>query len=104
MFESQKPLPLYQYIIGAVVIVAAVAAPYFVPLSGVLGYLVVYGLPIVVVSLFFGRQLLSRAAKNNKDAFRYGLGFFSSFYLVGVIASAVALMIILQFDASATSL
>jgi membrane protease YdiL (CAAX protease family) len=104
MFDTQKSLPLYQYIIGAIVIVAAVATPYFVPIGGILGYLVVYGIPIVVVSLFFGRQLLSRAAKNNKDAFRYGLGFFSSFYLIGVIASAFALMIILQFAPSATSL
>jgi membrane protease YdiL (CAAX protease family) len=84
-----------------VVILAAVAVPYFVPLGGVVGYLVVYGIPIVVVSVFFGKQILSRAAKNNQEGFKYGLGLFSAFYVAGVVISIAALMIITSMYPSA---
>jgi membrane protease YdiL (CAAX protease family) len=78
--------------------------PYFVPMGPVLGYLIVYGLPIGIISLFFGKQILSRAGKNNKTAFQYALGLFSSFYVIGIFLSVVALSIILQFNPSAQQL
>ena len=101
MFSTGKPLSLSLYIVGVIVIFLTVYVPYFVPLGTVAGYLVVYGVPIVVVSVIFGKQILSRAAKNNQTAFKQGLGLFSSFYVLGVFLSIVALAIILLFTPSA---
>jgi membrane protease YdiL (CAAX protease family) len=104
MFSNRKPLSLDLYIIGLAVIFTTVYIPYFVPLGVVPGYLIVYGVPIVVVTAVFGRAIFSRAAKNNKNAFKATLGLFSSFYLVGIFLSLAALTIILQFYPSALQL
>jgi membrane protease YdiL (CAAX protease family) len=104
MFNSNKPISLPFYIIGLIVIIIAVSLPYFFEFGQVLGYLIVYGIPIVVVSTFFGKQILSRAAKNRKNGFRYSFGFFSSFFLLGIIVASITLMIILQLYPSALDL
>ncbi len=105
MFSTGKPLSISRYIIGIAVIFIAVYVPYFVNVgSEVVGYLIVYGIPIAVVSVLFGRQILSRAAKNNKEAFKITFGTFSPFYVAGIFLAAIALVVIVQFYPSATEL
>ena len=104
MFSTGKPLSVSLYLVGVIVIFLTVLVPYFIPLGPIAGYLIVYGIPIVVVSAIFGKQIFSRAGKNNKTAFKLGLGLFSTFYLLGVFLSVVALLIILQFNPSAQQL
>jgi membrane protease YdiL (CAAX protease family) len=104
MFSTGKPLSKTLYVLGVVVIFLAVYSQYFVRLGAVTGYLVVYGIPILVVSLIFGKKLLGRAAKNNKEAFKYGLGLFGALTLLSILLSVVALAIILQFNPQATDL
>ncbi len=104
MFSTEKPLPKKLYLIGVIIIFAAVYAPDFLPIRGVVGYLVVYGIPIVVTGLFFGREILRRAAKNNKAATKYGLGFFGALTVIGVLLSVVALAILLYFNSQASQL
>jgi membrane protease YdiL (CAAX protease family) len=103
-FSAGKPLSKAFYAMGVVVIFLAVYSQYFVHLGVVLGYLVVYGIPIVVVSLFFGKKILSRAAKNNKDAFKYGLSLFGALTLVAFVLIFVVLAIILQVDPKAVDM
>ncbi|MCW4019135.1 MAG: CPBP family intramembrane metalloprotease [Candidatus Bathyarchaeota archaeon] len=104
MFSTEKPLNKALYVVGVVVIFAAVYAQYFVPLGQITGYLVVYGVPTVAVSLIFGKTLLSRAAKNNQSAFKYGLGLFGASTLIALFLSVIALSIILQFKPDALDL
>jgi membrane protease YdiL (CAAX protease family) len=104
MFSTDKSLSKVAYIVGILVIFLTVYVQYFVDFGPIFGYLVVYGVPIVVVILFFGKQLLSRAAKNNKLAFKYGLGLFGALTLLGVFLIIVAFSIILQFDPNALNL
>jgi membrane protease YdiL (CAAX protease family) len=104
MFSTGKRLSLSLYIIGVAVIFLAVYVPYFVPLGEIGGYLVVYGLPAVVVSLFFGKQIVSRAFKNNVEAFKLSLGSFGAFYLIGLFLATAFLVLLLQFDPSAAEL
>jgi membrane protease YdiL (CAAX protease family) len=104
MWSDEKSLSAVLYIIGVVVIFAAVYVQYFVPLGEIEGYLVVYGIPIAVVSLIFGKQILRRATKNNKEAFQKGLGIFSTFYLGGLFLSVIALVVILFFNPTAEQL
>ena len=55
MFSTGKPLSKSLYVIGVLVIFAAVYLPYIVPVSSAIeDYLIVYGIPIAVVSVIFG--------------------------------------------------
>jgi membrane protease YdiL (CAAX protease family) len=104
MFSTGKTLPKKLYIIGIVVIFVCVYAQYFVKLGQITGYFVVYGIPILVVSLLFGKEMLQRAAKNNKPAFQLGLGLFGALTALSVFLSIVALAILLQFNPQAIEL
>jgi len=104
MFSTGKTLPKKLYIIGIVVIFAAVYSQYFIKLGQVLGFLVVYGIPVAVISLIFGKQLLQNAGKNNKPAVKFGLGLFGALTVVSIIVSIMALAIILTVDPQAADL
>ena len=104
MFSTGKTLPKKLYLIGVIVIFVAVYSQYFVKLGQVTGYLVVYGLPVLVVSLLFGKEMLQRATKNNKEAFKLGLGLFGALTALSVFLSIVALLILLRFEPQAIDL
>jgi membrane protease YdiL (CAAX protease family) len=104
MFSAEKPLNKALYLVGVVVIFVAVYIQYFVPLGQISGYLVVYGIPAVTVTLIFGKTLLPRAAKNSLSAFKNGLGLFGVLTIVGFVFSFIALAIILQFNPNALDL
>ena len=103
MFPA-NPLPKKLYLIGVAVIFLSVYSQYFIRYGSITGYLVVYGIPVLVVSLLFGKQLLLRAFKNNKDAAKFGLGLFGVLIVIGLLLSIVALSIITHFDPHAANL
>ena len=103
MFPTNS-LPKKLYLIGVVVIFLAVYSQYFIRYGSITGYLVVYGIPVLVVSLLFGRQLLHRAGKNNKDAAKFGLGLFGVLIVISLLLSIIALAIITHFDPHAANL
>lgn len=109
MFSTEKPLPKILYIIGTIIIFLAVYSQYLFDYSkffaglGQMGIfsikiLVVYGLPALVVSLFFGRELLKRAAKNNKIATKFGVGLFGALSLTSIVLSIVVIAVLLFFE------
>jgi len=104
MFSAEKPLPKTLYILGVLVIFAAVYLPYFVELGQVVGNLVVYGLPVAVVSLFFGREILRRAGKNNWTALKRGFAFFGALTVISILTSIAALFIIIILNPQAPEL
>jgi membrane protease YdiL (CAAX protease family) len=63
--------------------------------------LIVYGVPLLVISLIWGRQIIAKAFKNSGTAAKYGLGFFGGFTVLGIFLAAIILVVILRFDASA---
>ena len=97
-------IPKKLYLIGVVVIFLSVYSQYFIRYGSITGYLVVYGIPVLVVSLLFGRQLLHRAGKNNKDAAKFGLGLFGVLTVISLLLSIIALAIITHFDPHAANL
>ena len=99
-----NPLPKKFYVIGVIVIFLTVYSQYFVRYGVITGYLVVYGVPVAVATLLFGRQLLSRAAKNNKEAGKYGLSLFGVLTVTGLLLSMIALTIITHFNPHAANL
>jgi membrane protease YdiL (CAAX protease family) len=104
MFSFEKPLSKKSYILGILTIFVCVYSQYFVRYGQIFGFLVVYGIPVLVVSLLFGRQMLSRAAKNNVLAAKLGMGLFGAFTALGIFLMAIALSIILVFEPGAGAL
>ncbi len=98
MFSTGKPLPKLLYLLGVIVIFIAVYSQYFIELNAITGYLVVYGIPILVIGLFFGKEILHRAANNNKLAAKLGLGMFGGLTVISLIISVIVLAILLQYD------
>jgi membrane protease YdiL (CAAX protease family) len=103
MFPA-NPLSTKFYLIGLAVIFVSVYSQYFIHYGSITGFLVVYGIPVLVVSLIFGKQLLQRAGKNNKDAAKFGLGLFGALIVISLFLSIVALAIITHFDPNAANL
>jgi membrane protease YdiL (CAAX protease family) len=104
MFSEGKPLSALLYVAGVVVIFALVYLQYFIHLGPIVGYALVYGVPVVIVSVIFGRMLYSRAAKNNQKAFKVGLGLFGLLTLVGLFLSVIAIAAISQFEPNVINL
>ena len=100
----ENPLPKKLYLLGVLVIFVCVYSQYFIRYGAITGYLVVYGIPIIVVSLLFGRQLLQRAFKNNKEAAILGLGLFGVLVVASLVLSIFALAIITHFYPHAANL
>ncbi len=101
---TRKALRPLLYVVGLAVIFVAVYSQYVVHYGRVLGFLVVYGIPILAVSLIFGRVLLRRANNNRNKAWTLGLGLFGGFTVLGLFLSFAALVLILFFDPNAVSL
>ena len=81
-----------------------VYSQYVFALGLFLGFIVVYGIPLAVISLLFGREIFKRSANNGKFAIKLGLGFFRVFTLAGYFLSFVALLIMLSLDPQALNL
>ncbi len=103
MLPASKPLSIVLYVVGVAVIFLAVYSQYFIDYGPVIGYFVVYGIPIVVVSLIFGRELLARFAKNNKKAAQLGLGLFGVLTVVAILIMLMIVSILLRVDPQITS-
>ncbi|MFB3888713.1 MAG: lysostaphin resistance A-like protein [Candidatus Bathyarchaeia archaeon] len=98
MSSPDKPLSKLLYVTGIIVIFAAVYSQYFIELGRIGGFLVVYGIPVAVVSLLFGRELLRRAGKNNKTALKLGLGSFGALTVLSIFLSLIAFVILLRLN------
>jgi membrane protease YdiL (CAAX protease family) len=93
------------YLIGLLVIFACVYSQYLVGgLGFFLGALVVYGLPVVAISVLWGSGIIRRSLNKTYTALKFGLGFFGAFTVLGLFVSVVILYILIAFDPSAVSL
>jgi membrane protease YdiL (CAAX protease family) len=64
----------------------------------------VYGIPIAVVSMLWGRSILQKAFHHSWTALKYGLGFFGLFTIVGAVAGIVIFYVLSTFDPSTINL
>ena len=94
-----------RFVVGLLVILASVYSQYAIPsLNMVSGALLVYGLPILVTSLIWGRTIISKALRHMCTALRYGLGYFGVFTILGFSASLLIVFLLTVFDPTATNL
>ena len=103
--NSSKPIGKARYLFGLLIILGAAYSQYvFGGFGPAVGFLVVYGIPIVVVSILWGRAIIQRAAKNTWVASKFGLGFYGVFTALGLLASYVILFVLTSFDPAALNL
>jgi membrane protease YdiL (CAAX protease family) len=107
--EKKKPagknLGKTAFVVGLIVILVSVYAQYVIPgLNLISGTLLVYGLPILVTSVIWGRTIIAKALRHMYTAVRYGLGYFGIFTVIGLGASILILLVLTLLDPSAINL
>ena len=103
--KVQRKLGKTRFIIGLISILASVYSQYLIPgLNLVSGTLLVYGLPIFIVSLIWGRAIISKALGHMRNALKYGLGYFGIFTVIGLSAGILIVIILTVFDPAAVNL
>jgi len=103
--NSSKPITKARYLLGLLIILGAAYSQYvFGGLGPAVGFLVVYGIPILVVSILWGRAIIQRADKNTWVASKFGLGFYGAFTALGLLASYGILFILTNLDPAALNL
>lgn len=101
----RKPLTKARYLLGVLIILGAAYSQYILgSLGTTIGFLVVYGIPVIVVSALWGRAMFRKAARNSWVAFRFGIGFYGAFTALGLIASYAILFILTNLDPAALDL
>jgi len=104
MFSDEKKLSWKLYALGLIVIFSAVYSQYIIHPGIVLGFLIVYGIPLLATTAILGKEIIKKAGKNGDKALKLGLGLFGAFTIAGIFLSIIALIVILAFVPNAISL
>ncbi len=103
--EREKHLTKAAFTIGLLVILASSYLQYVIPgLELVTGTLLVYGLPILVISLIWGRTIIVKSLNHTYAALKYGLGYFGAFTIVGFVLGILIVIALTFLDPSAINL
>jgi membrane protease YdiL (CAAX protease family) len=95
--------PIY-YLLGVAIIFICVYSQYLVNIGFVGDLLLVYGVPILAITLLMRRQIISRALNQMKSALLFGFGYFGIFTVVGVTVAVVIYIAILALNPNALQL
>ncbi len=100
-----KGLSGRRYLIGLSVIFASAYSQYVTREFGpILGMLIIYGVPVWVVSYLFGTNIMKTAFQHTYAALKVGLGLFGLFALLGLVAAALILSLTVMLDPQAENL
>lgn len=93
------------YIIGLIIIFVAAYSQYVFSESDLITkMLIVYGIPILVVSFLWGQEILKKALIHMSTALKFCLGYFGIFTVIGTFLSIAIFFIIITLDPAATNL
>lgn len=93
------------FLLSVLVIFAVSYSQYLIPgINAILDALIVYGVPILIISLLVGREIVEKSLNHNRLALKFGLGFYGAFTLLGTILSIAIYAVISQFDPTALNL
>lgn len=93
------------YVIGLVIVFVCVYSQYLgVKFGLVLGTLIVYGVPIVTITLLWGTALIRRFFNRTLSALKVGLGYFGAFTVLGVFAATIILVVLITLDPKVSNL
>jgi membrane protease YdiL (CAAX protease family) len=97
------------YIAGLVAVFSLVYSQYLAQHLGfhyglILGTLIVYALPILIVTFLWGTAMVKRFFNNTYAASKLGLAFFGAFTVLGIVVGAVILFFLLLFNPATVNL
>jgi membrane protease YdiL (CAAX protease family) len=96
------------YIVGLVVIVVSVYSQYYFQSIGfhlgLIKLLLVYGIPILTITLLCGTTIIRKFFRNTLSALKYGLGLFGVFTALGILLAVVILIFLIAFNPSSVNL
>lgn len=101
------------YVLGLTIVFLAVYSPYLLQYLGVhlgqvlgliAGYLLVYGVPILAITLLWGTAIIRRFFKNTYSGLELGLGYFGVFTVLGLVLGVVILVFLIALNPSTVNL
>jgi hypothetical protein len=97
------------YVAGLIVIFVCVYSQYLAEYLGfhfelILGVLIVYGVPILIVTLLWGTAIIRKFFNNTYTALKLGLAYFGAFTALGITVSVVILFFLLLFNPATVNL
>ena len=100
-----RPLTASLYLLGLFVTLVCIYLQYVIPgLNFVSSRLLVYGIPILVTGLIFGRTIIKKAFSQTLNAVKFGLGYSGAFAVLGVLVGIIITFLLSVFDPAAVSL
>jgi membrane protease YdiL (CAAX protease family) len=101
----EKPISKWSYLIGLIVICFSIFSQYIIgDLSAIAQIIVVYGIPVITVSLLWGKSIIRHANNHFFSAIKFGLGMFGAFMDLAIIVTVVILIALLALDPAAIDL
>jgi membrane protease YdiL (CAAX protease family) len=100
--KNQSHLSKGKFLVGLSVIYLTAYSQYLLPNYGLIfGLLFVYGLPILIITGFWGRHIIQRSLNRMFDAIRYGLASYGGFTGLSYLVTFLLTLLLLIFDPSA---
>ena len=103
--KASSRLTKSKYLLGLFVIYATAYSQYLLPSESlVFSLLFVYGIPIVIISSYWGRYTLHRFFNRMSAAVKYGFASYGGFTGLSYIITFVIILLIIIFDPTALSI
>jgi len=103
--HEQPSLSKKKYIIGVIAIFGTAYSQYLLPNLGLIfGLLFVYGIPLVVIGIYWGRHILRRFFSNMYSAIAYGFASYGGFTSLAYLISILLIIILIIYDPSSLNL
>jgi len=111
--DKREPKGKKSYVLGLIIVFVAVYSQYLlqdlgVHLGAVLGLiagtLLVYGVPILAITLLWGTGIIRKFFKNTYSALKLGLGLFGVFTVLGIVLGVMILIILIALNPSTVNL
>jgi hypothetical protein len=101
------------YVLGLIIVFAAIYSQYLIPFSGfhletaprlTLELLLVYGVPILAITLLWGRTIIRTFFNKTYSAFKLGLGLFGAFTALGIFLAVLIIIVLVAINPSTVNL
>jgi len=107
--SKREPKGKKFYVLGLVIVFVAVYSQYLFQYLGVhlgliVGSLLVYGVPVLAITLLWGTAIIRRFFKNTYSGLKLGLGLFGVFTVLGIVLAVVILVFLVALDPSTARL
>jgi len=105
LFAQDKPISKSTYFLGLILILVLAYLQYIINgLTAVTSAILVYALPILIISLLMGGVIVRKSFRNTGKALKLGLVYFAIFSIITIALSALIFYILERLDPSSLEL